>query len=365
MLAASMIAEAGMKQYKAFYRLLFSSPAFFRRAWRFFLGMKLNDDGRQENLEESPSRPSSVMNTRDNVSALEPSLESLKARFIDAISYYFNDQALLTQALTHSSVSQEIPDPFQRLEFLGDRVLNFIVTDYLFTTHPHDNEGGLNERSKTFISNANLAHVAKKLNLISYVSINKRYSPLALEKIASDACEALIGAIYKDGGLDAAQRFIYKHFALAAPQTLDGRYPSGELLTEEASPRHPTLKDFRKMCTYKDTPPVLHAATVKVGDQIFSAQAESKKKAKKLCAKQAYEAIQEKTVNEKHVIQLLASLSPAYTYEECCATTATSVASYNGQQETGTGSSLKNAKKNAATKLYQRLYQSNNNGACN
>ena len=132
-----------------------------------------------------------------------------------AAGYHFKDASLLRQALSHPSFTgeegKERYKSNQRLEFLGDAVLELVISDYLYKAHPKDEEGVLTRKRSSLVFEAALAVCAKNIDLGSYIRLGVgENSCHGYEKpsILSDAFEALIGAIYLDGGIDEARGFI-------------------------------------------------------------------------------------------------------------------------------------------------------------
>ncbi len=129
---------------------------------------------------------------------------------------------LLTGALTHPSVSNsqkngESEDgiEFQRLEFLGDRVLGIVIATYLFENFIDETEGDLALRFSALVKAEALAGVARRLDLASHVRVSQGGATDATDITASilaDTCEALIGALYLDGGLEKAKEFILQEW---------------------------------------------------------------------------------------------------------------------------------------------------------
>lgn len=125
----------------------------------------------------------------------------------------FNDVALYDLAMTHRSM--HATDNNQRLEFLGDRVLGLVIADMLYDAYPHEREGDLAMRLAALVCTDTLANVArtialdKSLHMADGEAANGGRNNIS--NIA-DACEALIGAIYKDQGLAAAKNFIHTHW---------------------------------------------------------------------------------------------------------------------------------------------------------
>lgn len=142
------------------------------------------------------------------------SLEALQ----ESIGYTFDNTALLEQALTHSSCNHKNAPEHgdnERLEFLGDRVLNFTVADMVFHKFGHEDEGRLSKRHAALVRQESLCRVAETLNLGQYIRLGKGESTSGgREKptILSDTVEALIAAIYLDSGLTEAQQFIHTHW---------------------------------------------------------------------------------------------------------------------------------------------------------
>jgi len=136
----------------------------------------------------------------------------MKGRLEEIISYSFKDKALLTRALTHSSCSHETGgESNERLEFLGDAVLEFIVSGMLYESFPEMPEGWLTKRRAALVCESSLAEAARNLAVGEFLLLGKGEDSSGGRgrgTVLSDAIEALIGAIYLDGGIDAATEFI-------------------------------------------------------------------------------------------------------------------------------------------------------------
>lgn len=131
------------------------------------------------------------------------------------IQYSFNNKNLLLLALTHASYANEnnIEKTYtnQRLEFLGDAVLELISSDFLYNKYDKFNEGVLTKTRAKLVCEDNLADVARELKLYNYLLIGKGENKESLMHNNSTMCdtvEALIGALYIDGGLETAKKFI-------------------------------------------------------------------------------------------------------------------------------------------------------------
>ena len=141
------------------------------------------------------------------------SLELLEER----IGYRFQNIALLKQAVTHSSYTNEqkinkLKD-YERLEFLGDAVLELVSSEFLFHEHEKVQEGELTKMRASMVCEPSLAFCARDLELGEFLMLGKGEENTGGRKrdsITSDAMEAVIGAIYLDGGMEQAKKFIYR-----------------------------------------------------------------------------------------------------------------------------------------------------------
>lgn len=134
------------------------------------------------------------------------------------IDYTFLNKNLLKQALTHSSYANEQKirknGDYERLEFLGDAVLEMISSEFLFKENPEMPEGKLTKLRSSLVCEPALAQCAKEIDLGSYMLLGKGEEATGgrfRESITSDVMEALIGALYLDGGYEVARNFIYKN----------------------------------------------------------------------------------------------------------------------------------------------------------
>ena len=135
-----------------------------------------------------------------------------------AIGYTFHNPALLEQALTHTSYANEVfrdgLRSYERLEFLGDSILGFTAADYLLSTFPALHEGDLSKLRADLVCETSLAETAEALNLGRYLRLGKGEEACGgrtKNSIIADVVESVIAAIFLDGGLAPAQKFIYTH----------------------------------------------------------------------------------------------------------------------------------------------------------
>lgn len=132
-----------------------------------------------------------------------------------ALSYSFKDRSLLEQALTHRSVEAAGGVDYERLEFLGDRVLGLVVTEMLMSSFPEEREGALAKRLAALVRREALAAVARDIGLGQHIRLSRGEDEgggRENDAILADVCEAVIAAIYRDGGFGAARAFIERHW---------------------------------------------------------------------------------------------------------------------------------------------------------
>lgn len=136
-------------------------------------------------------------------------------QLVSAFRYSFRDPGLLHEALTHGSVGDEHGQNYERLEFLGDRVLSLVVAELLFRRFPDEAEGELARRYSALVRREALAEVATEIGLGAHLVLSRgeadsggRDNPSLL----ADVCEAVIAALYLDGGLPVVEQFIQRYW---------------------------------------------------------------------------------------------------------------------------------------------------------
>ncbi len=134
------------------------------------------------------------------------------------IGYSFKQKELLKQAITHSSFINELKinkwESYQRLEYLGDAVLELSISEYLFHNHPDMSEGKMSKMRASMVCEQALAFCAKDINLGDFILLGKGEEAgggRARNSIISDVFEAIVGAIYIDGGFEEAKKFVSKY----------------------------------------------------------------------------------------------------------------------------------------------------------
>jgi ribonuclease III len=213
------------------------------------------------------------------------------------LEYTFRDQTLLVQALTHPSYLHEASGndggDYQRLEFLGDAVLGLLLAELLYVRYPDWDEGALSQLRSRLAGQDVLADRARWLGIGNFVLLGRGEKQTAgreKDSILADVLEALLAALYRDGGLQAARTLVERLFeeSAAAPETLElGRDSKSELQEYLSSSGYP-LPEYRLI--EESGPPHDHLFIfqILVGDKIVGVgQGKSKKIAQQAAAAKA------------------------------------------------------------------------------
>ena len=125
------------------------------------------------------------------------------------IKYNFKKPSILEKALTHKSLNNDVNN--EKLEFLGDRVLGLVISQTLLEKYPDEKEGIIDKKFANLVNKKTCSLIAKKINLKRYILLGSSHKKLerSADKISSDCLEALVGAIYLDGGLKSVEKFIF------------------------------------------------------------------------------------------------------------------------------------------------------------
>ncbi len=222
------------------------------------------------------------------------------------LGHSFRDEALLRLALTHPSVAHEASAALshnQRLEFLGDSVLGLVLSRALFEKFPAADEGGLTKSRAKLVNAGSLATHARNLGLGAHLILSRGEENTGGRERASalaDAFEALLGAIFLDGGFDAAREFILREFAAdfeALAEGTDFQNPKGELqeLLQARSPHAPEYEFIS--ASGPDHDRVFECAVRHEGAELARGGGKSKKAAESAAALAALEKLRaEKSV---------------------------------------------------------------------
>jgi ribonuclease III len=157
-------------------------------------------------------------------------LTSLSAWLEATVGVRPHDLALFERALTHSS---HTGPTYERLEFLGDRVLGLVIANWLYELHPDDPEGKLSHRLNTLVARTTCAEIGRGIGLSSRMKLGKQAledGAFDSDNVLGDVVEALIGAVFLDSGLEAATAFIRRRWSdIMSGQVSAPRHPKSEL----------------------------------------------------------------------------------------------------------------------------------------
>ncbi len=221
--------------------------------------------------------------------------------FEKKIGIEFVNKNVLKQAFVHRSYLNENKEfPLghnERLEFLGDAVLELVVTDYLFTKYPEKNEGDMTSLRSSVVNTTKLSQVGSELSINDYLYLSKGESKdvgRARQYILANTMEAIIGAIYLDRGYDLARDFIYAHICpLLEGIIKDGSWIDAKSLFQEKAQEHEGVTPLYK--TIKETGPD-HDKHFTVGvyvrnDLAGQGEGDSKQDAEQMAARNALQSM--------------------------------------------------------------------------
>jgi ribonuclease III len=205
------------------------------------------------------------------------------------LSYTFHDRTLLEKALTHPSAGGL---RFQRLEFLGDRVLGLTIAHWLYELFPDDFEGHLTKRLANMVNRNALNRVAESLNLAQHITSDTEMAYNS--RVMADCCEALLGAIYLDSGLSAAQKIIRAAWEPlldnhATPPAIDAKSALQEYLQSQ---KHPLPCYHLVSQNGPSHSPIFHIRLDVNETQFFTGIGQSKREAEQIAAQHALDFYQ-------------------------------------------------------------------------
>jgi ribonuclease-3 len=229
---------------------------------------------------------------------LRDEFESLQ----QAIGYRFRDRGLLEHAMTHTSRANEdisggVHDN-ESMEFLGDAVLGFVIADVLFRDFPDFDEGQKSKTKASLVSTATLARQAERLDLGEHMLLGRgeeKTGGRRKQALLADSYEALIAAVYLDGGIESARVFILRQFG---PLIADVRRTGvsdrdfKSALQELVQARELSLPEYRLVGSAgPDHHKVFHVEVIVNGDRIAAATGANKKEAEQEAARAALEKL--------------------------------------------------------------------------
>jgi len=224
-------------------------------------------------------------------------MQTTETALMSQLDYDFKNRDLLKLALKHPSLSLGVHDN-QRLEFLGDAVLDLIIADALYDAFPELEEGALDRMRASLVSGKALAPKARALGLAELLEVSdaqRKHHPDPSNRMLEDAIEALIGAIYLDGGLPAAQHSVLRIFGediTHAGSQFVGGTPKSRL-QEWSQSGHNGAKPEYKLIKAEGPDHARHyeAAVFLNGEQLGSGSGSSKKAAEIAAAADALEKL--------------------------------------------------------------------------
>ena len=160
------------------------------------------------------------------------------------LDYNFNDSKLLKQSLIHKSYNNQ--DNNEKLEFLGDRVLGLIISKKLIEIYPEEREGIIDKKFANLVNKKTCSNIANKLDIKRFMFLGPSHKSLqrSADKIMGDCLEAIIGAIYLDGGIKSAENFVLNFWK----QYLDNS--TLPLIDAKTQLQEHSLKKFKELPKY-------------------------------------------------------------------------------------------------------------------
>lgn len=224
-------------------------------------------------------------------------IEELKA-LQESLHYFFTDIELLNTALTHSSYANEhnlhISKSNERLEFLGDTVVNLVVSQYLFKKYPFYPEGELTKIRAKVVCEHSLAWVARGLNLGKYLLLGKGEESTGgrdRESILGDASEAMVGAIFMDSNFNTVNYLLLSNFETDIVRAVVKGNLFIDYKTELQEKLQRVTKDRIEYILIKEEGPdhnkLFHMDVTVGGEAIGSGMGKNKKEAEQMAAKEA------------------------------------------------------------------------------
>lgn len=215
-------------------------------------------------------------------------------KFENILHYTFKDVMLLEEALTHPSVRRfdKGNKSYQRLEFLGDKVLSLIIAEYLFLNFEEETEGEISKRHALIVSGKSCADIATKIGVGDYIILAQNQEIQGgrkNENILENTLEAIIGAIYKDGGFIVAKEFILQNFKSLLNNTENSKPPQDP----KSALQERYQKKYKKLPEYKVISSSQSGFEVEliIEDRAFRFQGKTIKAAEKAVAEKALKEI--------------------------------------------------------------------------
>ncbi len=225
-------------------------------------------------------------------------MKEILKKFCDKISYHFQDESLMEEALTHPSLSKEnkVRNNYQRLEFLGDKVLGLVIGEFLMQKYPRESEGHLSRRQASLVSGEILSSIALEIGLDEVLQLSRGEENLggkSNKRNLENAAEAMIGAIYLDSGYEQAKAFILRFWDNLLHQNIEAPKDPVSRLQELVQIKTKKLpKYFTEKIGGSDHAPVFSSRIILPESNLeFEAKGASKKEAQKAASELALRSL--------------------------------------------------------------------------
>ncbi|MEA3240801.1 MAG: ribonuclease III [Pseudomonadota bacterium] len=217
----------------------------------------------------------------------------------ETIGYHFSNPDILENALSHLSFCNEQENltqesSYERLEFLGDAILEFLISEVLYLAFPEEREGGLTRLRTAWVNETQLSRMARLINLGDYILLGRgesRQGGCQKDSILADVYEALVAAIFLDGGIDAARKFIASQFVglpYGLPDDNGDIHDYKSHLQEQLQQHNYSLPTYRLIGAEGPDHKRIFQVEVASGAMVMGVgRGSSKKKAEQLAAREA------------------------------------------------------------------------------
>tara|TARA_B100001540_G_C15735882_1_gene609870 strand:+ start:510 stop:1169 length:660 start_codon:yes stop_codon:yes gene_type:complete len=207
------------------------------------------------------------------------------------INIKFKNLNYLKKSLTHKSYNSQ--NNYEKMEFLGDRILGFVISKKLIELYPKEKEGTLDKKLASLVNKNKCLEIAKNIELEKFILVGNKNSKVKIEnKIVSDSIEALIGAIYYDKGFEVTEKFILSNWKIFMDISNETFIDSKTKLQEYSLKKFKILPIYKLISIKGPKHKPKFIISVKIKDtKIFEGSGESKKKAEQNAAKKLLESI--------------------------------------------------------------------------
>tara|TARA_Y100001970_G_scaffold91501_1_gene115426 strand:- start:1688 stop:2347 length:660 start_codon:yes stop_codon:yes gene_type:complete len=207
------------------------------------------------------------------------------------INIKFKNLNYLKKSLTHKSYNSQ--NNYEKMEFLGDRILGFVISKKLIELYPKEKEGILDKKLASLVNKNKCLEIAKNIELEKFILVGNKNSKVKIEnKIVSDSIEALIGAIYYDKGFEVTEKFILSNWKIFMDISNETFIDSKTKLQEYSLKKFKILPIYKLISIKGPKHKPKFIISVKIKDtKIFEGSGESKKKAEQNAAKKLLESI--------------------------------------------------------------------------